>query len=357
VIAGHRALVVALLLASSSPALADEAAVEQPASPRISNGRRAAAVALAVFPGILVRGLGSALVKEPRAAKRLALMEGAGIGLMLAGGLPTGISGGNPYSIPLVPLLTTGTGMFLSSWFTDIWVAAGGPSTHPEPRARAPWSIELGSTYLRDAYRHRLFARGAGRIDLGRTAVTAMGMQDAGGDAYETALGAEVRILGAPSHGRYIIDTTRLVVRATGRYRGDDEDMVSVATGELEVAGRYDHGRIAEVLSGTFTDASVGIGFERAGYDPGGHENSTLLLATFAWGMYLRDLGEVRIFYDHRRDSMAGGLQAYRAAGFIGSFGTALDLRVSGPWAARAEVEYGSGWVGTLAVRYQGGPR
>jgi hypothetical protein len=359
----HRALAVAALVASLGlPARADapfpaEVVVAPPPPPAISTGRRAGAIALAVVPGILLHGTGSYLVKESRLAKRLALMEGLGLAGMLAGGLPTGITGGNPYSIPAVPLLTTGTGLFLSSWFTDIWVAAGGPSSLPEPRAQAPWAIEIGSTYLRDAYRHRLYARGAARIELGRIGVTASAMQHAGGDAYESALGAEVRILGAPASGRYVIDMTRLAIRATGRYRHDDEDMVSVATAEAEVVVRYDHRRIADKLAGTFTDASVGIGLERASYDPGGHERSTLLLATFAWGMYLRDLGEVRLFYDHRRDSLAGGLQAYRAAGFIGSFGTALDLRVWGPWAARAEIEYGSGWVGTFAVRYQGGPR
>lgn len=332
------------------------AAADEPA-PKVSSARRAAAIALAVFPGVLVHGTGSYVVGERRSAKRLAVMEGAGIAAMLAGGLPTGISGGNPYSIPLVPLLTTGTGAVLSSWFTDIWVAAGGSATSAEPRARAPWTLELGSSYLRDAYRHRLFARGSARVELGRAAVIATGLHHAGGDAHEAALATEVRLLGAPSDGRYLLDTTRLAVRGTARYRDDDEDLVSVATGELEIAARYDHRRIAPELAGTFTDASMGIARERARYDTGGHESSTLLLATFAWGLYLRDLGEVRVFYDHRRDSLAGGLQAGRAAGFIGSFGAALDLRIWGPWAARAELEYGSGALGTFAVRYQGGPR
>lgn len=344
----HRALATLALVATASSASADD-------GPAISPARRAGAIAAAVVPGILLHGTGSYLVSERGVAKRLALMEGAGIAAMIAGGLPTGISGGNPYTIPFVPLLTTGTGLFLSSWFTDIWVAAGGPT--PDPRAAAPWSIELGSTYLRDAYRHRLFATAAGRIELGRATILARGMQHAGGDASEAALGAEVRLLGPAANGRFVLDTTRLAVRATGRYRDDDIDRVAVATGELELAARYDHRRIAAPLAGTFTDVSVGVARERAHYDPGGREASTLLLATFAWGMYLRDLGELRVFYDHRRDSLAGGLQAGRAAGFIGSFGTALDLRVWGPWAARAELEYGSGWVGSLGVRYQGGPR
>lgn len=347
----HRMLALAVVVASiPGPAAADEPA------PNVSGARRAAAIALSVFPGVLVHGTGSYLVGERRSAKRLALMEGAGIAAMLAGGLPTGISGGNPYTVPLVPILTTGTGAFLSSWFTDIWVAAGGSPTSAEPRARAPWAVELGSTYLRDAYRHRLFVRGGARVELGRAAVIATGLQHVAADAYEASLGTEVRILGAPSNGRYVLDTTRLAVRATARYRDDDEDRVNVATGELELAVRYDHRRIAPELAGTFTDAAAGIARERARYDAGGHESGSLLLATFAWGVYLRDLGEVRIFYDHRRDSLAGGLQAGRAAGFIGSFGAALDLRVVGPWAVRAEVEYGSGAVGTLAVRFQGGP-
>ncbi len=345
-----RVLALALVASVSSTALADD-------RPEVSRGRRAGAIALAVVPGILVHGIGSYTVKECFLAKRLLAMEGVGIVGMAAGGLPTGISGGNPYTIPFVPLLTTGTGLFLSSWLTDIWVAADGPSSLPEPRAQAPWAIELGSVYQRDAYRHRLYARAAARIELRRVGITASGLQHAGGDAYESALGTEVRLLGAPASGRYLLDTTRLAARVVGRYRHDDDDMVGVATGEVELAGRYDHRRIAKQLAGTFTDVSVGVAFERASYTPGGHDTSTLLLSTFAWGMYLRNLGEVRLFYDHRRDSLAGGLHAGRAAGFIGSFGTALDLRVWGPWAAHAEIEYGSGWIGTLAVRYQGGPR
>ncbi|MEO7096111.1 MAG: hypothetical protein ABI175_22810 [Polyangiales bacterium] len=347
-----RVLVAVALIASlPRPALADDEA------PTISPARRAAAIALAVVPGIVVHGIGSRVVKERALARRIVTMQAVGMAAMIVGGLPTGISGGNPYTIPGVPLLTTGTGLFLSSWLTDIWVAAGGPCSRPEPRATAPWAIELGSVYLRDAYRHRLFARAAGRIELGRVSVLADGLQHAGGDAYEAALGAEVRILGAPASGRYVLDTTRLAVRVRGRHRHDDDDMVGVSTGEAEVVVRFDHRRIADQLAGTFTDASAGIGAERASYTPGGHETNSLLLATFAWGMYLRDLGELRLFYDHRRDSLAGGLQAGRAAGFIGSFGVAVDLRAWGPWAARAELEYGSGWVGTLALRFQGGPR
>jgi hypothetical protein len=87
------------------------------------------------------------------------------------------------------------------------------------------------------------------------------------------------------------------------------------------------------------------------------HELHSLLLGRFAWGTYLGDRGELALFYDHRRDSMAGGLAAGRAAGFVGSFGAALELLVSGPWAVRAELEIGTAYVSTVALRYHGGPR
>ena len=56
------------------------------------------------------------------------------------------------------------------------------------------------------------------------------------------------------------------------------------------------------------------------------------------------------MFYDHRRDSLAGGLPAGRAAGFFGSLGARTELAL-GRWTAHASLEVGAAWVTTLGVR------
>jgi len=327
-------------------------------TPEITRTRRSLAVAASVFPGVIVRGSGSYLVHEKRAAKRLLIMGGIGAGLIVAGGLPVGFTGGNEYFIePFVPMIIAGSGLFVASWMSDIWVAAGGARTLPEPRAATPWSVELGTTYLRDAYRERAFLRPAARYVLGRVEVGAVGWFDLLGEANEGMLETRIRIIGPPPTGERVDDNSFLVVRAAGRARSDDEDRVDVLTAEAELIGRLDMHRLDRALRGTFVELSTGIGVERASYPTDESDAESLLLGRAVWGVYLRDRGEATMFYDHRRDHLAGGLAAWRAAGFVGSIGANADVRVGGPWAVRAEVELGNAWVVTAALRYQGGAR
>ena len=328
-----------------------------PAQSTLSTKRRVAAVAAAVFPGVIVRGLGSYVAERPRVSKRLALTGAIGLGAMLAGGLPVGLTAGNPYTIvPGVPLVVGGAGLFVGSWISDIWVAAGGDQVRSTPRAPTPWSLELGTTYVSDPLRDRALVRGAARVVLGRVELGAGGYVDAGGDELAGLVETRVRLLGASATGAAIPDGTRLELRAAMRGRDDDEDRLQVVTGELEAILRLDLRHLAHELDAAFLDLSTGLGFDYVRYSAGATDLGSLLLARFAGGAYLGRRGEATVFYDHRRDLLAGGIPAGRAAGFVGSVGASLELRLFGPWAARAELEYGSAYVGTLALRYQGGP-
>lgn len=323
----------------------------------ISPTRRVLAVLAAVGPGLVLRGVGSWLVHEPRTAKRLAVTAGLGLGTAIAGGLPIGATGANPYTIePGVPILLSGFGTFAATWWADIAVAAG-LDRRGGARAAPPWSIELGTLWLRDAYRHRGFGRIAGRVELGRFAAGAVGLFDAGNAAREGELFVHARIFGAPPTGQpsdhRVARSDELVIRAAGRLRRDDEDRVTVATGELELRGRLDLDWLDPALAGQFGELSTGIGVERAGF-AGAHDVGSLLLGTFGWGFYLGERGEAKLYYDHRRDSLAGGITG-RIAGFVGSFGAAVDVLVAPRWAVRAELQIGNAWVSTLAVRYHGG--
>jgi hypothetical protein len=305
--------------------------------------------------GFFVRGVGSWYVNDSRTAKRLAKLGAIALGTMVVGGVPVGATGGNPYLlVPFAPMLVLGTGMWVQTWAADIFNAAGVDQIG-QPVARPPWAIEGGLVYTRDAYRDRALFRGAARVSSGRLEIGATAYVH---DTERTYLAGDlslgVRILGEEAHGHWIEDGSYLQVRGTARMRDDAEDRVQVATGELELAGRLDLYRVSNVLDGSFAEMSIGGGMERAAFETAS-EKGGLLLGRFAYGVYLARRGEAQVFYDHRRDSFAGGIAAYRAAGFVGSVGAMADVRITGRWGVHAELEIGSAWVTSLGLRYQGG--
>jgi hypothetical protein len=320
----------------------------------ITRGRRALAIAAAIVPGVVLRGTGSYLVGERRTARRLFWVGAIGLGALALGGGAVGFTGGHPYTMPGVPLAVGGTGLFMSSWVADVVVATGA-RPFGSPRAPAPWSVEAGTTYARDAHRRRALVRAAGRLVVGRVELGAGGYADTGGDAVEGLAEARVRVTGAPWTGADVADGTRLWLRAGVRYRDDDGDLVEVLTPEVEAAVRVDLPRIDPRLAGMFVEGSTGIGLARVAYPNGATDHDSLLLARFAWGAYLGRRGELAVFYDHRRDLVAGGIAAWRAAGFVGHVGATADVRITGRWAVTGAIELGSAWVGSLSVRFQGG--
>jgi hypothetical protein len=336
-----------------------------PAKPDVSLRRRAAATALAIVPGFVVHGIGAWTVREKPAAKTLIAAEGIGLAVAgLAGGLVGG-SGGNPYTVLAVPFVVAGAGMFMQSWFTDIFVAAGGEAIVEQPRALAPWSVELGTTWLHDAYREQLMLRAGGRVALGcdrsmlgRIELGARALADTGGDAQLARGDVRVRIFGEPPTGRKIDDGSRLTARAGYRFHRDSADRISQQAGELEVNARLDLARVDEAFGRSFVDVGAGVGIVRVKYgDDVAHEWTSDLLASFAWGAYLGARGEAKLWYEHARDVLVGGIPAWRASGFIGHVGATLDVRVFGPWGVRGELAIGNGWLSTFAVSYRGGPQ
>lgn len=323
----------------------------------ISTLNRALAVAFAIVPGVVVHGIGSWCVHENRAAKKLLIGEGAGLVLAAGAGLLVGGSGGSPYTVPAIPLVVAGTGVFLQSWFTDIWVAAGGRRMWHAPRAPAPWSVELGTAWLHDAYRERALLRGGGRIELGRIDIGAFALVDAIGDSQLGQADLRVRLLGSPATGEQTGDLSRLTVRLGSRYHRDAPDHVTQWTEELAIDGRLDLDRVDRRFAQSFVEFGTGVGLVRVGYSNGAHDWSSELLARFAWGAYLGGHGEAMLFYEHTRDGLVGGLPAWRASGFLGSVGALLDLRVHGPWGVRGELDIGNAYLTTISLVYRGGPQ
>ena len=323
----------------------------------VSTKRRAAAVALAIGPGLIVHGIGSWTVREKPAARMLLKSEIIAGGVVAVSGLLVGASGASPYSMPAVPLLVAGSGLFLQSWFSDIYVAAGGSRIVARPRAMVPWSVELGTSWQHDAYRERALMRAGGNVWFGRVGASATALLDAGGDA-KLALGnVHVRLLGADATGGEALDNSRVIARAGTRIHVDDDDRTSQWTQEIEVSGRLDLERIDRAFRASFAELGVGIGAVRVKYSDVAREWSSELLGHFSWGAYLGGRGEAKLFYEHTRDGLIGGFPAGRAAGFLGHLGAAVDVRVWGPWAVRGEIAVGTAYLTTLAISYRGGPQ
>ena len=310
--------------------------------------RRTLAIAAAVFPGLILRGAGSWVVGEKRAAKRLA--KGA-LGSLLVAGATGGLiafTNASPYTMPVMPIVLTGVGGLLTSWVEDIWIAAGGAAVTAGPRATPRWSVEAGETWQHDAYRERLLQRAAATVWVGRAGASGSAFVDTGGASWLVLADLRARVIGDSACGNC------LFVRAGGRLQRDRDDRVTQLVGEIEVQARIGLARFDRAFKSSFVELSTGLGANRVTYASMVSEIDSLLLGGFAWGSYVPG-GEVRVYYDHRRDGLAGGIDAWRASGFIGSFGAAADLNVSGPWALRGELQIGNAYLTTLAVAYRGG--
>lgn len=329
-------------------------AVDADAHPRRSRRRptaivpRPVAVAAAVVPGVAARGLGGYLVGDRSAARATLATGGAGLGLMLLGGLPLLTTyGSGKLVVPGVHLAVVGAGLFVGSWWSDLFAAAGGARLDGRPRTIPHLEVGASATWLREAYRGdralvgatvrgwRGRWRGAATLRVADDRALTVGRLDGG-----------VVVRGARDR-----TGSAVIVRGAlaGEWRGADD--ARVATGELAARGRLAFAELAPGLAGSFLDLEAGLGLELADYPDGEPDLLGLLLARFAWGVFLPDgRGELALFYDHRRDHLAGGLVAGRAAGFFGSVGLAGEVAL-GAWTATAEVEVGSAWVTTVGVR------
>lgn len=323
----------------------------RPARAEDADGASAAALAAAVVPGVVVHGAGAFVAGHRETAKHLLEMEAVGLALVGLGAALIQGSRGSEYTVePGVPLAIAGAGLILPSWFDDLWLAAGGGRLHGRALAIPAYTLELGTSWQRDAYRHRGLVRAAADVEVGRWGLAAGAYLDSEGASRTGDLDLHYRIAGGGG-----ADGSRLIARAAVRYLGDDADAVTIATLEAELVGRLELQHLDPFLAGTFAEITTGYGVDRVSYTTGAHDYDTLLLGRFAWGMYLGARGEVTVFYDHRRDGLVGGFAAWRAAGFVGSFGAGATVRVAGPWAVRAEAQFGNASLTTLALQYRGG--
>ena len=80
-------------------------------------------------------------------------------------------------------------------------------------------------------------------------------------------------------------------------------------------------------------------------------DGQTLVAARLGFGVYLPGDAEAELFYDHRRDRLAGSVFTESGVnGIFGHVGVRADV-YRGRWGVGASVEVGSAWVTRVSLR------
>ena len=282
-----------------------------------------------------------------------------GVGAALLGGLPLYATyGSGKLIVPGAHLTVGGAGLIMASWWSDIYAAAGGDRLGGRPRTLPALAVELGTTWQHSAYLgERLLLAPAAELRRGRWAARAAGLLATDGSAVGARVDVETRAWSIAPAAAPTIAASRhtgsaIAFRAALHYHGEPDQHFALVTGELTVRGRLDLARLDPHVGGTFVELEEGLGLQLTRYDAGSADVGTILLSRFAWGLYLPGgRGELGVFYDHRRDQMAGGFRAGPAAGFFGSIGATAEVVLASPWTGFAQVEVGTDWVTTVALR------
>jgi hypothetical protein len=328
--------------------------------------RRAGAIAASIVPGVVAHGSGQLARGRPRTAARLLAAEGVGIFLAVGGTAALALTGASRYTVgPAAIIAITGAGLFGVSWLADVYgSAAPDGGTGRPPSTVATLESELGHRYVYDPqfrYRHFLVEALDLRVHAFRFRPSAwLSLDDAN---------ARYRLLGAyrffgPRPDRAAPDGSFLDLELAATEHRYDSDGFRSLTGEVFLGGRLDLRRFDRELAGSFAELGFGWGLQAFDYDvPGlalGTDTADLLLARFAFGMYVGDPdrvgGEARLFYDHRHDGFAAGMKLTGlGSGVPGHFGLDTRFFFSQSWGASAELMVGSAWVGGASILFRQG--
>lgn len=336
---------VALVLCAAAPAARGERAV--------SKRRRALAIGASLLPGVVAHGAGHFALGERAVAGRLLAAEGVGLGLAAGGAVPLILTGASRHhtGVPIA-MVVSGVGVFALSWAADLYGATGlaGPR---RPREAPPVELELGYGHVYDPrFAYRSFAVTAASVGLGPVRLAPIAWIALDDDNQRLRLeGSYLAWRGA--------DASRLALVAAVTHHRYPDDGFAVSTFEGAVAGRLDLARLGDSLAGSFADLSLGLGGELTDYHaPGaGADLGEILLARFAYGVAVGCpgapvSGEASIYYEHRRDTFAGGISPGTGpgSGFLGFFGAEALVHLGGRWGARARFEQGSARLFSLSL-------
>ncbi len=312
-----------------------------------------------VGPGLLLHGLGPLMAGDVQTATRLFALEGAGLGLLVAGGVPIALSGASRRVIgPLYLVTMTGVGLFSVSALSNLY----GVVAPAFPPGVAPWrlpplELEVGYQHVaEEIYDSPHFLSLGALARLERVRVEAGAWVAPGNGNLRVRLGGAYRVLGAPEAAQAGADGSALDVEAAALAHRFATEGFTLGGGELFVRGRLAMSRVSPRLEGSFAELGMGVSMQGYGYDGPVRDDSLheQLLFNVGYGVYLGRggpfRGEALLYYDHRKDDFAGGLRdGTGVTGFLGLRGRVL---LDEHWGVSADVQRGSAWVGRVALVY-----
>ncbi|REG28103.1 hypothetical protein ATI61_109448 [Archangium gephyra] len=326
----------------------------EPARPRFE----VLPAAVSVVPGLLLHGMGPLVAGDTATAGRHFLLEGSGLGLLIAGGVPIALSGASRRIIaPLYAVTLAGVGLLSISTLANLYGAVS-PAFPPGEVARhlPPLELEVGYQHVVDPafdYRHFVSVGALARLERVRLEAGVKLSPDEGN--LRVRVGGAYRLLGAPEGARAGADGTALDLEAAALAHRYSAEAFTLAGGELSLRGRYDMARFSPRMAGSF--AEMGVGFAMQGYVYTGPVDDILfeqLLFTFGYGVYLGRggpfRGEAMLYYDHRKDDFPGGIKG--GSGVPGYVGLRGRMLLTGPWGVAAELQAGSAVVGRVSLVY-----
>nr|PZN19157.1 MAG: hypothetical protein DIU78_21535 [Pseudomonadota bacterium] len=323
----------------------------------VTSTRRALAAGASLVPGLLVHGSGHWVLGERDTAGRLLLFEGVGLGALVVSLSGLALTGASRYFVaPLAAGAVGGAGMFGITWLADVYgVLAPDGGTGAPTGVRPRLAIATGIRVVHDPrFPHDVFVSHGFTVDAGPLWLS---------PTFDIAVDAPNR--------RYALDVGRRLIGATAAEptgsgtaldvvlgvadHAYDTDRFSLTTLELSLAGRLELASFARTLRGSFAEAS--LGYARHWYRYAGLEDdpADALLARVGFGIYIGHgnplRGEATVAYDHRRDTLAGGLLVPGiGVGYLGFFEQRTELFFARGVGAALELAAGSALVGTTQL-------
>lgn len=329
----------------------------------------------AVVPGALIHGSGHFVAGQTTTAKRLLIGETVGLALLVGsfGGLAA--TGASRYTVtPLAVTAVVGFDLFALSFLADVYgTTAPDGGTGAPLRARSRLESEVGVRAVHDPQ----FPYGAvafQRLDVreGRFRLSPSAWQAPRAGAGEVAVLVSARFVGPTTRAEDTrrVDGSFLDAELVGGHRAYRMDGFSTTLVEWRASGRLDLHHLGGTLRGSFAELQVGAALATHRYSVGASERDVLLLTRIGWGMYLGPhagergplglsrAGEATVFYDHRRDTIAGGmLLPGIGAGYLGFAGVSARYWLDRTFGLAADGLVGSAWIGGVSLLVRDGGR
>ncbi len=332
----------ATVLARVSPASADDdAAADPPPS--------ATAGIAAVVPGVVLHGSGHYIAHQRKTFRTLLILEG--VSVVMVGGALVGLAttgASRKLVAPFATLAVTGASLFLATFLADLYGVVTPESARGTPlHARPTVTTESGVWYRYDPQfpGRALVTEGVDTVIADRHRVR-FDLQAIPGDPSIRVRGLIGERVLRSDHDNSFVDLEGAIT-----HQRFPVDGFYSTTFEAAVRGRLDLERIGPSLRGAFVESRLGAGMSALRTRDVATDPDDLLLLRDSIGAYLgRGRGEVELSYDHRRDTLAGGLLVPGIpAGYLGFIAARMQL-FFGTWGLQPEVQAGSAIFGGMSL-------